>query len=256
MTYRARTEFILHLEHFRNVDLFQQGIYFIKFQIYNEDAEKIYYANPYHHESRSDSDDSGKASFHRLIEPQIFDNAAAFVTKTFFIRYAEETVNFRHVIKFRTEVDCKQFHKEGLTDSKVLANAHRHTNNPFLSTEFFLKVELYYSQPPQHNFAKLVNSPEMMKAEINKATTKFKCVQTRLYQINNCMHSQSTFLPIEFDREYTSLCMLTLHSSMINFTFSAPTSNRPLKPMHIDEDDEESVSTFMENGILVERKFI
>lgn len=31
MTYRARTEFILHLEHFRNVDLFQQGIYFIKF---------------------------------------------------------------------------------------------------------------------------------------------------------------------------------------------------------------------------------
>lgn len=67
MAYRARTEFILHLEHFRNVDLFQQGIYFIKFQIYNEDPEKIYYANPYHHDTRGDVED--KTSFHKLIEP-------------------------------------------------------------------------------------------------------------------------------------------------------------------------------------------
>jgi hypothetical protein len=178
------------------------------------------------------------------------------VTKTFFIRYAEETVNLRHVIKFRTEIDCKQFHKEGITEPKLLAEAHKHATNPFLNTEFFLKVELYYSQPPQHNFAKLVNSPELMKAEVNKSSTKFKCVQTKLYQINNCMHSQSTFLPVEFDREYTSLCMLTCHSSMINFVFNASTQNRPLKPMHIDEDDEESVQTFMENGILVERKYV
>jgi hypothetical protein len=188
MTYRARTEFILHLEHFRNVDLFQQGIYFIKFQLYNEDDDKIYYANPYHHESRGEMDES-KASFHKLIEPQIFDNAAAFVTKTFFIRYAEETVNLRHVVKFRTEIDCRRFHLDGLTNPKLMPTAHKLSNNGFMNTPFFLKVELYYAQPPQQNFARLVNSPELMKAEINKSTTKFRCVQTRLYQLNNCMHS-------------------------------------------------------------------
>ena len=224
MSYRARTEFILHLEHFRNVDLFQQGIYFIKFQIYNEDQDKIYYATPYQHESRSESESGGKASFHRLMEPNIFDTSAAFVSKTFFIRYAEETVNLRHVIKFRTEIDSKFFHNEGLTNPQMLANAQKYTQNDFLRTEFFLKVELYYSQPPQHNFAKLANSAELMRNEINKPTTKFKCVQTRLYQLNNCMHGQSTFLPIEFDREYTSLCMLSIHSSIINFTFAAPSS--------------------------------
>lgn len=52
MSLRGIVEFILHLEHFRNVDLIQQGIYFIKYQIFNEDQEKMYYANPYHHESR------------------------------------------------------------------------------------------------------------------------------------------------------------------------------------------------------------
>jgi len=61
-----------------------------------------------------------------------------------------------------------------------------------------------------------------MKAEVNKTSTKFKSVQTRLFQINKCMQGQSTFLPVEFDREYTSMCMLTIHSSIINFTFNAP----------------------------------
>lgn len=112
MSYRARTEFILHLEHFRNVDLFQQGIYFLKFQIFNEDAENIYYANPYHFETRDyESRDATKANFHRLLEPQIFDENASFVTKTFFIRYAEENVCLRHVIKFRTEIDVNKLHQ-------------------------------------------------------------------------------------------------------------------------------------------------
>ena len=110
--YRARTEFVLHVEHFRNVDLFQQGIYFLKFQIFNEDEDKIYYATPYPFESRGDLEaNDNRANFHRLLEPQIFDENASFVTKTFFVRYAEETVTFRHVIKFRTEVDVQKLHQ-------------------------------------------------------------------------------------------------------------------------------------------------
>jgi hypothetical protein len=126
----------------------------------------------------------------------------------------------------------------------------------FLETEFFLKVELYYATPPQHNFLRAANSPEVMKAEVNKPTTKFRCVQTRLFQFNQCLHSSSTFLPIEFDREYTSMCMMTMHSSIINFSFSAPTASRQLKPLHVSEsDDEDGDRTYMENGIVVERKF-
>lgn len=41
MSFRAIAEFILHIEHFRNVDLFQQGVYFMKFQLFNEDPDKV-----------------------------------------------------------------------------------------------------------------------------------------------------------------------------------------------------------------------
>ena len=78
MSLPAIIEFIQHLEYFRNVDLIQQGIYFFKFQIFNEDKDKIYYANPYHFESKDErSAESAsptkkgepKVSFHKLIEP-------------------------------------------------------------------------------------------------------------------------------------------------------------------------------------------
>ena len=115
MSLRAVTEFILHLEHFRNVDLIQQGLYFMKFQIFNEKEDKIYYANPYHHDTKDtevvnnanrDGDDStGKVSYHRLIEPYIVEETNSFYTKTFFIRYAEELVVIRDIVKFRTEID-------------------------------------------------------------------------------------------------------------------------------------------------------
>ena len=48
MTYRGIAEIVLHLEHFRNVDLFQQGIYFLKFQVYNEDQDKVTHIGIYH----------------------------------------------------------------------------------------------------------------------------------------------------------------------------------------------------------------
>ena len=178
--YRARTEFVLHVEHFRNVDLFQQGIYFMKFQIFNEDHEKVYYANPYHFESRGDDDD-GRASFHRLLEPQIFDENASFVTKTFFVRYAEEMVTFRHVIKFRTEVDVQKLHQNSQRMSVIFDPNRPFKTNQFVDNEFYLRCELYYAQPPQHNFARAANSAEVMKEEVSKYENKFKCVQTKLF---------------------------------------------------------------------------
>ena len=145
MSLRSITEFILHLEHFRNVDLIQQGIYFMRYQIFNEDDEKVYYANPYHHETKDPESISpkkrDKASYHRLIEPYINDETNSFYTKAFFIRYAEELVVLRDIVKFRTEIDVKQ---------------------NYLNTEFFLKAELFYLQPPTNNFSMCMSSAQAM----------------------------------------------------------------------------------------------
>ena len=105
-------------------------------------------------------------SFHRSLEPYIAEDTNSFYTKTFFIRYAEELVVLRDIIKFRTEIDVRP---------------------DYLNTEFFLKVELYYQPPPTHNFSRCMNSAKDMQDELNKAGDAgetFKMVQARLYQLN------------------------------------------------------------------------
>jgi hypothetical protein len=115
--------------------------------LFHEDQDRIYYANPYHHECK-DTDllnvqkKKEKASFHRLIEPYIDNETNSFFSKVFFIRYAEELVVLRDIIKFRTEVEVKP---------------------GYLETEFFLKVELFYQAPPVINFTRCMNSPMEMQ---------------------------------------------------------------------------------------------
>jgi hypothetical protein len=58
-----------------------------------------------------------------------------------------------------------------------------------------------------------------MKEEVNKSSTKFKVVQTKVFQINQQILGQSVFIPVSFDREFTSVCACTLHGSMIDFRF-------------------------------------
>ena len=103
--------------------------------------------------------------------------------------------------------------------------------NDFVDSEFYLRAELYYSQPPQHNFMRAVNSAEIMKDEVSKGSNRFKCVQTKVFQINGALQGMSTFVPITFDREYTSMCLFTLHSSVIDFKFFAPQNTNTIKNM-------------------------
>lgn len=183
----------------------------MRFQIFNEENDKIYYANAYHNESK-DTDyiaaqqkkqegQPPKVSFHRLLEPYISNESNSFYTKTFFIRYAEELVVLRDVMKFRTEIDVKP---------------------EYLNTEFFLKAELFYQAPPTNNFSRCMNSPKEMQEEIQRGLDngdQFKMVQARLYQLNRSLMGQSTFLPLLFDREYTCLTMSSIHTSLIDYRF-------------------------------------
>jgi hypothetical protein len=69
-----------------------------------------------------------RANFHKLQDSYAHDETASYVSKVFFIRYADERVMLRDIVKFRTEIDVVP---------------------GYLSTEFFLKCELYYCPPPQ-----------------------------------------------------------------------------------------------------------
>jgi hypothetical protein len=149
------------------------------------------------------------------------------------VRYAEEQISVRDFVKFRTELDVQR---------------------GYLGTEFFLKCELYYAPLPSHNFQLAISSPEIMKQEVEKLAGSFKCVQTRVFQLNNLLLGLSTVVPISFDREYSSICQCTLHGSLIDFKFRVKNYRADGKAggilIHRDGD------TFMENGILVELKYV
>lgn len=165
-------------------------------------------------------------------ESQTYDDSASYQTKVFFVRYAEEQIAIRDFVRFRTEVDVQ---------------------SGYLSTEFFLKCELYYAPPPTHNFQMAISSPEVMRDEVvNKGTTVFKCVQTRVFQVNNLLMGLSAYVPLHFDREFTSNCHCTIHGSLIDYRFRVKNYRTDSSggPLHKDGD------TFMENGILVELKYI
>ena len=87
-----------------------------------------------------------------------------------------------------------------------------------------------------------------MKEEINKPGTKFNLVQTKVMQINNILQGFSSFVPITFEREFTSLAICTMHGSLIDFRFRN-------KNNRVKAEDKEA-DTFVENGILVERKYV
>lgn len=81
-----------------------------------------------------------------------------------------------------------------------------------------------------------------MKDEVSRYANKFKCVQTKLFQINKSLQGQSTFIPIQFEREYTSMAMVTLHSSVIDFKFHGlmqqPSQAKKQRKIHSNSDDE------------------
>ena len=100
----------------------------MKFQIFYVKDDKIFYANPYHHDTKdtdvvNQASGDAKVSNHRLIEPYLVEETNSFYTKTFFIKYAEELVVLRDIVKFRTEIDIQP---------------------GYLETEFILKAELFY----------------------------------------------------------------------------------------------------------------
>jgi hypothetical protein len=47
MSFRAVSEILVHFESFRNIDLYHQGIYFLRCCLYYQKGDKLYYAQPY-----------------------------------------------------------------------------------------------------------------------------------------------------------------------------------------------------------------
>jgi hypothetical protein len=62
--------------------------------------------------------------FHALLPAKILDEHSSFISKAFLIRYCEEEVEVNDIVQFRSELDVEP---------------------DYLSTEYFLEIDLYFS---------------------------------------------------------------------------------------------------------------
>ena len=111
MSLKALVEIQLHFDTFRNIDLFYQGLYYIKIRLLYKNNANFDVVQPYwnfqtsRQEERNLKMKRAGADNHNLITSCIQDDSATFVTKTFLIRYCEEEVEINDVVLFRAELE-------------------------------------------------------------------------------------------------------------------------------------------------------
>ena len=94
--------------------------------------------------------------------------------------------------------------------------------NHFNDNKFFLRVELLHAPTPPHvTISESAFSADTLKEEVRQSypLSKFKKVQTKLYQINNVLSGQASFLHVQFGGQHTCLASMTLHSALTDFRF-------------------------------------
>jgi hypothetical protein len=133
MSLKAIVETTLHFESFRNIELFYQGLYFLRCRLYSEKSDKTreqrlqsegvkqeggcVEATPYcsfvsyiqmeknQRLLRKGAGQQLTYDHHNLRPSKIEDNE--FQTKTFLIRYCEEEVEINDVALFRAEIEVE-----------------------------------------------------------------------------------------------------------------------------------------------------
>lgn len=120
------------------------------------------------------------ADHHNLLNAQIVDDQNCFLTKAFLIRYCEEEVEVNDIVLFRAELDVEP---------------------DYLSTAFYLEIDLYFSDLSN------LGGPEKWQQHINEFESKavFKQVSSQTFKIAKLMHGICEFVPVTFEDQYFSL---------------------------------------------------
>ena len=186
MSLRAIVEIIVHLESFRNIDLFQQGLYFLQFEIFHSVNGKKFSASPYNI-CTPEINSKGSAKIPGQLEDIYFKS------QTFYIKYCDEDIDINEISVFRTEVEV---------------------NNEETIPHLSVKCSLMYS-----DLGGRIND-KVLKSLLENPPT-FNPEASAEIKILNFIEGVNQFLPIIFDDSHFCLMNSTIHVILIDFRFRA-----------------------------------
>lgn len=206
----------MHMESFRNIDLYHQGIYYLRNCLYYQKGDKLYYAQPFSifnskmpsGPGQSAVADAAKASkrknldHHNILPPTIDKENMKFNTRAFMIRYCEEEVELNDICHFRVEID---------TDQGDDAQGESHN---FSHTEMIFEIELMFSDLLNHG------GPEKFSLQTAvEEKVEFKSVAFQKFMLRNICDGIYEYIPVTFDESHFCVSMCTVHSVLMDFRF-------------------------------------
>lgn len=200
MSLRAIFEIVLHLESFRNIDLFQQGLYHLRFEIFHSVSGKKFSASPYNQYSG----DSGSKNSLKI--PGSIDDIY-YKSQSFYIKYCDEDVEINEIAVFRAEVEI---------------------NNEVELPPLVVQCSLMYcdvgGRVSERILKTLIENPPEFKQESSLDI-----------EISSFIEGVNSFVPIIFDDQHFCVVNSTIHVILIDFRFRptpmAPPIEDANKPM-------------------------
>lgn len=107
MTLKVLVEILVHLDTFRNIDLFFQGVYFLKLKMHHAKPLQPYWNFTTTRQDERDKYMPKGTDPHNVFRPLAEQDEDCYITKGFMIRYCEEEAEINEVVMFRTELELE-----------------------------------------------------------------------------------------------------------------------------------------------------
>lgn len=194
MSLKGIIEIALHTESFRNVDLFHQGLYHLRFSVYSGPSLSKTSGHPYMiiNSQVPKVKKSQKQDPHHIIPASKDENTQTISSSAFLIRYCEEEVELNEIACFRIELDERMEMDKG--DLKI-------------------EVELVFSE---------LEGEVTVEKAYEMATSsqlEFKSVAKSTLVAYNAYQGVHEYFPLVFNENYFSIVNLMVHVALLDFRY-------------------------------------
>lgn len=210
MSLRAEIDVLLNLNCFNNINLYNQGHYYVKIRVYTETKYFRYIAEPVkvfttyskgrpRSNSRYERDDNKDYKSKQKIEKK-----SCYKTNGVNIKYIGETINLSETVYFKHSVDLPLW--------KSIKEAEE------LSVPLLLEANLYHADKED------IKSKEGVPTE-----EEYKFVNSKVYRLGDALNGIYKYLPIKFTNEYSSILETTVHCCIKDFSLRRNTMVEEVK---------------------------
>jgi len=189
MALRAIVECAVQVDTFRNIDLFQQGMYLVRVEVAQEISGQTYQAQPYDLKFLTFNKETVLDS-HHVSQAFIDDPSSAYYSNSFLVKYCDEEVHIGDLCLFRAE---------------VVLGPHFHCY-PLEVTVRLMHLEDSAGNSDRYRWMEI--SPGDF-GEISKATLT----------VNNPCLGVHEFYPVLFDEMHFSTLDVVLHTVLLDYRF-------------------------------------